>query len=315
MASKVQLPTHFRDWNGSSSPSIEASEKPATTQKPLWKRPWFIAVAVAAVIAIIIAIAVPLAVILPKKHKSKPDTRVLLPLYIYPKENATWAPLYDALLDDPSLNFTVIINPSSGPGSSQHPDVQYTAALTQLAKYPNVNKVGYVRTGYATRNLSDVISELNVYAGWASKDQAFAIDGIFFDESPHEYSADAVSFMLNATRAVKDAKFQGAKTVIRNPGVIPDFRFNDSNTDISVVFEQSYTEYQSKEADLAALKDDRSNNCYMVHSVPAMDKGKLHTFVDGLSKRAEWLFVTTNDENYYESFADDWADFTAAIPT
>ena len=71
-----------------------------------------------------------------------------------------------------------------------------------------------MRTGYASRNLSDVISELNVYAGWASKSQAFAIDGIFFDESPHEYTAKAVQFMLSATRAVKDATgFQGSKTV------------------------------------------------------------------------------------------------------
>jgi hypothetical protein len=102
--------------------------------------------------------------------------------------------------------------------------------------------------------------------------------------------------------------------VIRNPGVIPDQQFADANTDISVVFEQSYTEYGAKEAELSALKDARSKNCYMVHSVPTMDKAKLQSFVDGLSKRAEYLFVTANAENYYESFARDWADFTAAIP-
>jgi|TARA_R110002003_G_scaffold187_10_gene14658 hypothetical protein len=120
-------------------------------------------------------------------------------------------------MNRPSLNFTVIINPSSGPGSSPFPDEQYTAALAQLATYPNARKVGYVRTGYATRNLSDVISELNVYAGWASKNQAFAIDGIFFDESPHQYTQDAVDFMLSATRAVKAANFQGLKTVCIGP--------------------------------------------------------------------------------------------------
>jgi hypothetical protein len=108
----------------------------------------------------------------------------------------------------------VIINPSSGPGAAQYPDEQYTAALNQLATYSNVQKVGYVRTGYATRNVSDVISELNVYAGWASKGPAFAMDGIFFDESPHQYSVEAVDFMLKASRAVKDATgLQGAKTV------------------------------------------------------------------------------------------------------
>lgn len=232
----------------------------------------------------------------------------------------------------PNLDFVLIINPSSGPGSSQYPDEQYTAALTQLAKYPNVHKVGYVRTGYATRNVTDVISEINVFSGWASKGPAFAMEGIFFDESPHQYSAEAVDFMLKASRAVKDATgLQGAKTVvsidphgeplaadthekIRNPGVIPDPKFADSRTDISVTFEQSFTEYQTKEADLAAYKDDRKSQCYMVHSIPSMDKGKLRTFVDDLSKRAEYLFVTSNKENYYESFAEDWAEFIDAIP-
>jgi len=117
------------------------------------------------------------------------------------------------LLAKPDLDFMVIINPSSGPGS-QYPDEQYTAALKQLATYPNVQKFGYVRTGYASRNLSDVISELNVYAGWSSKGPAFAMDGIFFDESPHQYTAEAVDFMLRASRAVKEATgLQGSRTV------------------------------------------------------------------------------------------------------
>jgi hypothetical protein len=126
----------------------------------------------------------------------------------------------DSLLARPKLDFTVIINPSSGPGASQYPDEQYIAALNQLAKYPNVQKIGYVRTGYASRNLSDLISEVNMYSGWASKGKAFAMDGIFFDESPHEYSSAAVDFMLSATRAVKDATgLQSSKTVGVGPMV------------------------------------------------------------------------------------------------
>jgi hypothetical protein len=118
------------------------------------------------------------------------------------------------LLARPDLDFTVIINPSSGPGSTNSPDEQYSAALKQLTAYANVRKIGYVRTGYASRNLTDIISELNIYAGWAAKDKAFAMDGIFFDESPHQYSSEAVNFMLSASRAVKDATgFQGLKTV------------------------------------------------------------------------------------------------------
>lgn len=108
----------------------------------------------------------------------------------------------------------VIINPSSGPGSSQSPDKQYSAELEKLSTYSNAVPVGYVRTGYGTRNLSDVLAEASVYAGWASKNSSFAMHGIFFDESPHEFAADAVGFMRTATKAVKDnAGFAGQRTV------------------------------------------------------------------------------------------------------
>jgi hypothetical protein len=67
-------------------------------------------------------------------------------------------------------------------------------------------------------------------------------------------------------------------------------------------------------AALSTLKDDRSHHCYMVHSVPGMDKDKLRGFVNGLSERAEYLFLTTNSDHYYENFGSDWTDFTSVVP-
>lgn len=216
----------------------------------------------------------------------------------------------------PDLKVTVIVNPSSGPGKSQYPDAQYTAELIKLSAYRNVRSVGYVRTGYASRNISDVLSEISVYGGWASKNSSFAMSGIFFDESPHQYSADAVEFMRRASDAVKKTSgLTGEKTVIRNPGVIPDSRFNDTNTDTTVVFEEAYTKYQREQTSLDALHNHRSEKSYMVHSVPLMKKEELRDWVDGLSRRAEFLFVTTNDADYYESFGTDWADFTGVVPS
>jgi hypothetical protein len=52
----------------------------------------------------------------------------------------------------------------------------------------------------------------------------------------------------------------------------------------------------------------------MVHSVPGMDKDKLRGFVNGLSERAEYLFLTTNSDHYYENFGSDWTDFTSVVP-
>jgi hypothetical protein len=95
--------------------------------------------------------------------------------------------------------------------------------------------------------------------------------------------------------------------VIRNPGVVPDSRFTDSNTDINVVFEQSYEEYKLKESELSAMDHDQTHRCYMVHSLLTMAGNEMRSFVDMLSRRAGYLFVTNNAERYYEQFGSDWS--------
>ncbi|KAH6612975.1 spherulin 4-like cell surface protein [Boeremia exigua] len=314
MDPKIELPTH---WYTLPPPTPVETAQETISTRPFYKRPRVISIISAVVIALIIAIVVPLAVILPKNSKAEErHTSIMLPLYIYPETNATWAPLYSALSARPDLKFTVIINPGSGPGSSQYPDERYAASLERLATYSNVEKLGYVHTLYATRNLSEVISDLNVYAGWVSGNQAFAMDGVFFDESPHEFSQEAVDFMLSASQAVKDAQgFQGSKLVVRNPGVVPDSRFTDSNTDISVLFEQTHDEYKLQESELSAMNHDRAHHCFMVHSLPTMEQGEMQGFVDTLSRGAEYLFVTSNAGQYYEQFGADWSQFVETIAT
>jgi hypothetical protein len=48
----------------------------------------------AVVLVVILAVVIPLAVLLPKKHMF--NTSVLLSLYIYPQNDSSWAPLYQA---------------------------------------------------------------------------------------------------------------------------------------------------------------------------------------------------------------------------
>jgi hypothetical protein len=105
----------------------------------------------------------------------------------------------------PTLNFTVIINPNSGPGTNQFPDADYTAAVEKLSTYDNALMVGYVRTGYATRNISTVIAEVDTYAGWSSDSSALTMHGIFFDEAPYVYSEQAVDFMHTINQVVKNS--------------------------------------------------------------------------------------------------------------
>ncbi|KAG8407891.1 hypothetical protein J3458_020201 [Metarhizium acridum] len=282
-----------------------------------WRRTkWFWPAVVAIAVAVIIVIVVPLAVLLPRRNRNHhPAANVILPLYIYPQADSSWGPVYDAVSRRPDLNFTVIVNPNSGPGSSPWPDVHYDAAIRRLNSYPNIETVGYVRTGYATRSLADVTREVSVYSGWSSNSSALAMHGIFFDEAPHEYSAEAAAFLRAADSFVKSAPgLQGRKTIIHNPGVIPDARFNSSDVDITVVFEETFAKWQDRSTSLAALPKTRGAYSIMVNTVPAMNNGTMGQFVNSLSDLAKYVFITSLSVDFYNSFANDWLDFVGQVP-
>lgn len=104
--------------------------------------------------------------------------------------------------------------------------------------------------------------------------------------------------------------------IIHNPGTIPDARYADQNTDVTVVFEQSYTLYQTKQADLESLTADRIHYSYVVHSLPtSMNEADLRKFSDTLSHHAGYLFLTDLDTDYYESFGPNWSKFVDGMPT
>ncbi|KAL3443105.1 Spherulation-specific family 4 [Aspergillus insuetus] len=283
------------------------------------RRRWWITIGIAVAIVVILVIVIPLAIILPKRGDDggKPSS-VIFPLYIYPETNSTWGPLYEAILTHPDLHFLVVVNPQSGPGSTSSPDEAYQTALHQLSTYPNVQKVGYVRTGYAERNISDVLADVATYGGWEAQSSAFAMEGIFFDESPHQYAAETVDYLERINLAVKNVTgLTGERTVIHNPGTIPDSRLAVPNTDITVVFEQSYDHYEtSQKAALTEEKDaDRDSWAYIFHSVPQMSNSSLEHFVDGISHKAAWLYVTTRTDSYYEFFDSRLEEFVNVVPT
>ena len=115
----------------------------------------------------------------------------------------------------------MIINPNSGPGATQFPDADYTAAVEKLSTYDNALMVGYVRTGYATRNISTVIAEVDTYASWSSNSSALTMHGIFFDEAPYTYSEDAVDFMHTVNQVVKNS------TSLHGPRLVSASLFRD----------------------------------------------------------------------------------------
>jgi len=112
------------------------------------------------------------------------------------------------------LNYTIIVNPDSGPGNDSVPNDDYVPAIQRLNAFPNARTVGYVRTNYTLRPLADVLQDISTYSGWANSSQGIEMHGIFFDEAVHEYTPEAAEYMKEANDAVRAASgFAGEKTV------------------------------------------------------------------------------------------------------
>ncbi|KAL4877936.1 Spherulation-specific family 4 [Aspergillus karnatakaensis] len=92
---------------------------------------------------------------------------VILPLYTWPSDT-TWDPVYDALAAYPDVDFYVIVNPNSGPGSSSPPASEYVTGVETLNSYPNAHTLGYVRTNWANRDINEVKADIEVYSQWAA---------------------------------------------------------------------------------------------------------------------------------------------------
>ncbi|CBF80398.1 hypothetical protein AN8368.2 [Aspergillus nidulans FGSC A4] len=297
----------------------EGSNPVSRLRKCDLRRRWWITIGVVVAIAVILAVVIPLALILPNRGDKGEPSSVIFPLYIYPETDSTWAPLYDAIAAHPDLQFLLVVNPSSGPGDSSTPDEAYQTAIRQLNTYANVQKIGYVRTNYAQRNVSEVLADISTYSGWPSQSADLAVTGIFFDESPHQYAAETVEYLERINAAVINASgIGGDKTIIHNPGTLPDSQLVLNTTSITVVFEQSYDHYKtSQESRLSAVADsaDRDSWAYIFHSVPQMGNSNMDSFVREISRQAAYLYATTRSTEYYEHFDTRLEEFCDAVPT
>lgn len=120
---------------------------------------------------LIYAILASLLVIVPAvKAAQTAQTRMLIPLYIFPT-TAAYAPVVNA---NGAGNIDVILNPANGVGASR--STAYVNAMTQL-KAGNVGVYGYVYTSYSARAAAAVKSEIDNWQLW------YGVDGIFLDEA------------------------------------------------------------------------------------------------------------------------------------
>ena len=174
-----------------------------------------------------------------------------------------------------------IINPSNGPGGARDSGYADQVNNSQAA---GLTVLGYVPTGYGTRDVSVVKTDVDDYY------LRYGVDGIFFDEASIDCS-HASSYYADLYHHVK-AKGGKALTVL-NPGTQTNECYM-TVADTIVTFEGSYSTYSGTYAVPGWVNDYPPKRfwhlVYAAPSVREMEKAVR------LSERrgAGWVYVTPN---------------------
>lgn len=214
---------------------------------------------------------------------------ILLPLYIYPDTSASaWSSATAAIAAYPKVQWQVIVNPDSGPGTTGYPtDQNYITGISMLNSYPNVKTLGYVDTSNTNRAYSAVVSDIDVYASWANYPNTsynISIAGIFFDDVNNTVSEAVTTYMHNASAYAYATVPSDITPVVFNPGALaPTTLF--SYCDTMVEFENVSSIYENDSTIATIPSAYRGQSAIVVHdTAPSTNvKSLVHTMaVDGI---------------------------------
>lgn len=254
-----------------------------------------------------------------------------LPLYMWPfspsGEN-TWAPVLTSAISHPSLHFTIIVNPDSGPGDWLNGE--YAQAIAQLDALPNVRTVGYVDTAQVNKpdgphSIERIGADIATYAERAEE---VKLAGVFLDDVSNVWSEEVDVLLEEAVNRTKGtAGFHDARMVrclvvlphtypltrrqtIINPGTRPNFV--TPNVDVSMSFEGSWDNYQDPESRdwLAGNPYDREHTAYIIFGAPADEVGCITAEA---KTNASYVYVTDVLDDPYKSFGESWEAFVDAM--
>ncbi|MDE1815048.1 MAG: spherulation-specific family 4 protein [Thaumarchaeota archaeon] len=126
---------------------------------------------------------------------------LMVPLYSYP--GTMWDELIQEKNSHNSVPIIAIINPANGPGVE---DNNYVVGVHNLQN-AGIIVLGYVDTGYGSRNTTVVESEIDSYKNW------YGVNGIFFDAMSYVHGNETFYKQLN-----NYTKSIGLTYTVGNPG-------------------------------------------------------------------------------------------------
>lgn len=170
---------------------------------------------------------------------------ISIPAYFYPGNYWT-----QATAAAPRVG-VMIMNPNSGSGTTRNSD--YVAAVRN-AQAAGVKVIGYVYTRYGNRSATAVKTEIDKYKTW------YAVDGIFLDEVAT--STNYLAYYTDIANYIRSIK---GTLVMLNPGTVPAQDYIKL-ADITVVFENTYSNYQNWQAPAWLFNYPSNKFAHLVHS-------------------------------------------------
>jgi len=224
--------------------------------------------------------------------KSPPAKAVLcqkmfIPAYFYPGSLWTQATSGAPVVD------VMIMNPASGPGTSQNPD--YVTAVNN-AKAAGIKVIGYVHTSYGSRDIDVVKGEIDLYKQW------YGVNGIFLDEVSS--SASDLPYYQNVSDYIRSTN---GTYVALNPGTVPDQGYV-SLGDTTVIFEGSYNTYKTWSAPSWVFNYPASKFTHLVYATSTSKNMKDAILTRSKNRNAGYVYVT-NDvlPNPWDTLPSYWS--------
>lgn len=222
--------------------------------------------------------------------------KLIVPAYIYPSWNGSdW----DKIIAAGHKVAYAIMNPASGPGTSQNSD--YVAVVNRCVA-ASVPVIGYVDTNYGAISTGTVESNIDKYYQW------YQVSGIFFDRVAS--AAGNVSYYNTITNYVKTNHCNGA--VVFNPGTLPDQTyFTGTNADCIIVFENNDTAFQTATFPSWLATIDSKRVGMISYNAPA--ESNAWADMNLMAQRNAAIVYTTNQNlpNPYGALAPYWPDMIA----
>ncbi len=212
--------------------------------------------------------------------------KMLIPAYFYPGSLWTQATAGAPIVD------VMIMNPASGPGTSQNSD--YVAAVNN-AKAAGIKVIGYVHTSYGARDIDVVKGEVDLYKQW------YGVSGIFLDEVSS--GAAELPYYQNVSAYIRSTN---GTYVALNPGVVPDQGYI-SIGDTTTIFEGTYNTYKTWSAPRWVSRYPASKFTHLVYATSSSSNMK-SAITRSKNNRAGYVYVT-NDvlPNPWDTLPSYWS--------